>query len=166
MAPQTDQPPLVYDRVGQNRRRTWFLIALAFAVFVPSAMAAGYLLARLTILCAGALAGAQAMAACNQHMLGFTLVTTSGVAAVLGILFWAIASSPGSRLLVQAGARLAAPGEKRRPTLVGKSRDRRWIAAAQVVHRRFERAQCIRRRHQPGTRGPRGDHRSEEHTSE
>ena len=118
MAPQTDQPPLVYDRVGQNRRRTWILIALAFAVFVPSVMAAGYLLARLTILCAGALAGAQVMAACNQHMLGFTLVTTSGVAAVLGILFWAIASSPGSRLLVQAGARLAAPGESDVPHLL------------------------------------------------
>jgi hypothetical protein len=118
MAPQTGQPPLVYDRVGENRRRTWILIALSFAVLIPSVLVAGYLLARLLILLAAVLASefgresaAQAMAAWRQHMLGFTLVTASGVAAVLGILFWAIASSPSSRLLVQAGARTAGAGE-------------------------------------------------------
>lgn len=117
MAPGTGQPPLVYDRVGQNRRRTWILIALAFAVLVPSVLVAGYLLSRLLILLAAGLASefgrewaARVMAA-GYHTLGFALVTTSGVAAVLGMLFWAIASSPGSRLLVLAGARPAAGDE-------------------------------------------------------
>jgi heat shock protein HtpX len=94
------------------------LITLAFAVFVPSVLVAGYLLSRVLILLAAGLVsefgrnwGARVMAACYQHMLGFVLVTTAGISAVLGLLFWAIASSPGARLLVHAGARPADAGE-------------------------------------------------------
>src|SRR5579863_7941681 len=111
MAPLAGQPPLVYDRVGQNRRRTWILIILAFGVLLPSVAAAGYLLSRLAIVVASTLAGAigseysvRLMVEYHRHAIRFASVTTGGVSALLGLLFWAIASSPGSRLLVQAGA--------------------------------------------------------------
>jgi heat shock protein HtpX len=118
MAPQTSQPALVYDRVAQNRRRTWILITLALAVLAPSVVAAGYLLSHLLVFSATVLWGqlghqwtARAMGTYYQHALRFTVVTTGGISAVLGILFWAIASSPTAKLLVQAGARPPVDGE-------------------------------------------------------
>jgi len=113
-----NEPHLVYDRVGQNRRRTWILITFSFVVLVLSVPAVGYLVSRLVTAAAAALAdilergyGARIMLAYQLHILRFVAVTTTGVAALLAILFWAIASSPGARLLVLAGARPAMAGE-------------------------------------------------------
>ena len=118
MESQTNQPPLVYDRVGQNRRKTWLLVALAVVILIPSVVAAGYLLSRVVVLLASAVgeffghdAAALVAVPYHEHPLRFLTVTTGAVAAVLGILFWAIASSPNAGMLAQAGARPAAPDE-------------------------------------------------------
>ncbi|HLK62541.1 MAG TPA: M48 family metalloprotease [Bryobacteraceae bacterium] len=119
MAPSTSQPPLVYDRVGQNRRRTWLLITLSFAVLIPSVFGAGFVLARVATGLAAAFASifdpayaAGMMASFHQFTLRFACVATAGVTAALGVLFWAIATSPGARLLVQVGARPADSTER------------------------------------------------------
>jgi heat shock protein HtpX len=121
IAGEGGQPRLVYERVEQNRRKTRFLIALAVFVLLPCLFVTGYLISR-AIVTVGAFAAAEVMlhpkrelfrilGAYGSNTLPFTLVAAGALAAVQGILLWAVASSPGSKILAHAGARPPRPEE-------------------------------------------------------
>src|SRR5262245_5565147 len=143
---------LAYDRIAQNRRKTWLLVAVAVLALAPFVWAISYGVASFVAgrvvpsgrsarvvaareeallhkeLAAGGertewvaafeerIAEQRAQAAKQEAeyarlRLKLLPVAGLGLLAALGILFWGIASSPTSKLLMQAGARPAAQGE-------------------------------------------------------
>jgi len=148
-SPEVTQSVLVYNRIAQNRRKTWLLVAIAIASVVPFVAAVSYGAARVVLSRFGShhitarQEGQirrqieaypseyrdQALAAFDRRMRAerttrdqdetvdnqlrvFVLVLVSVLLmAVLGLVFWALGSSPTSKLLTMCGARPADAGE-------------------------------------------------------
>jgi heat shock protein HtpX len=109
MTPSAAEPVLVYNRIAQNRRKTVLLIAMAVASLAPFVLGVSYGTSVSIIhkLEGGRLARETDPAMLIQLMIIFSL----GQLGVLGLLFWAIASSPVAKVLAFAGARPAGPAE-------------------------------------------------------
>jgi heat shock protein HtpX len=108
-------PLLACDRVARNRRRTSLLVVAAVLALVPFVVAAGFGLAEAVLPAFRA-----EIAHYNDFRFKLTLVFAGGVSALLGILFWGLASSPTSRLLTMLGARPAGSESAEAARLVEK----------------------------------------------
>ena len=147
------QPVLVYDRIAQNRRRTWILVAFALAALAPFVLGISYsVAAALVVQVSPEARNARALIRRDEALLKHarasglergeyeaeieqglparrveaerleaenrTLrwklmpVLAGALLAAMGVLCWGIASSPTSRLLVQAGANPAGEAEE------------------------------------------------------
>ena len=109
MTPACTEPVLVYNRIAHNHRKTVLLVAMAVASIAPFVLFLSYGFA-LTVVYR--LAGGHGTHAVD-HTLMFRLmvVFALGLIGVLGLLFWAIASSPVAKVLAFAGARPAGPAD-------------------------------------------------------
>ena len=150
---QPDSPVLVYDRIANNRRKTWLLVACAVLALAPFVLGISYGFAAMVVAqispearsmratvrqerqwlksirqaeverteweadleqrLAAHVAEAERLEGENRSLrMKLMPVVAAALIAALGVLFWGIASSPTSRLLVQAGANPAGPGEE------------------------------------------------------
>jgi heat shock protein HtpX len=108
MTPATAEPVLVYRRIAQNHRKTVLLVAMAVASIAPFVLAFSYGFAlSIAYRLAGGHGAKVDIALETRLMLLFAL----GLIGVLGLLFWAIASSPVAKVLEFAGARPAGAAE-------------------------------------------------------
>src|SRR5450432_48989 len=145
-APAVTQSVLVYNRIANNRRKTWLLVAIAIASIVPFVASAGYGATRVVFsffvhrthlsavqqqrvldridrypaeyreqvradferrMAADRLVRGQQDAADYRLRVQVMVLVSAALLAVLGLLFWALASSPTSSLLTMCGARPA-----------------------------------------------------------
>jgi heat shock protein HtpX len=145
-APASTEPVLVYNRIANNRRKTWLLVAIAIASIVPFVASAGYGATRVVFsffvhrthlsaaqqqraidridrypaeyreqvraqfesrMAADGLVREKQEAEDNRLRIQIMLLVSAALLAVLGLLFWALASSPLSGLLTMCGARPA-----------------------------------------------------------
>jgi heat shock protein HtpX len=148
-APAITQSVLVYNRIANNRRKTWLLVAIAIASIVPFVAAAAfgatqvvfsYFVHRTHIsafspaqqeriqarideypaeyraqiradferrMAADRLVRYKEEAEDSRLRIQLMALASAALLAVLGILFWALASSPTSSLLTMCGARPA-----------------------------------------------------------
>lgn len=143
------QPVLVYNRIAQNRRKTWLLAALAVAAVVPFILGISFIVSVGVVsrvsphtrasrseirweeeyLRNAPEVSSDARAAFERRLekqrkalegqraadsvllIELMCVVSVGLVVIMGILFWGIASSPTSKLLVQAGAQPAGEQE-------------------------------------------------------
>ncbi|MBZ5624909.1 MAG: M48 family metalloprotease, partial [Acidobacteriia bacterium] len=145
MATTTTQPVLVYNRISQNRRKTWLLVVFAVLSIIPfiggiSFSAAAYTVSRfghhsisqsdeerlrqeywkeagpgyqaeMERQWEGIERLRQARAEDVRLLWRVMPVYALAITAVLGLLFWSLASSPTSQVLAMCGARPASPAE-------------------------------------------------------
>jgi len=149
VAAPPSQKVLVYNRIAQNRRKTWLLAALAIVAVIPFILGISFIVSvgvvthisphahssqseirweedylRNTPDISPEVRAAfqrrldkQRNALDGQHatdsglLVELLWVVSLGLVVILGILFWGIASSPTSKLLVQAGAQPAGERE-------------------------------------------------------
>ena len=105
MTPACTEPVLVYNRIAHNHRKTALLVAMAVASIAPFVLFLSYGFA-LTVVYR--LAGGHGTRAIDHALMGRLMVVFAlGLIGVLGLLFWAIASSPVAKVLAFAGARPA-----------------------------------------------------------
>jgi heat shock protein HtpX len=91
-----------YDRVARNRRRICLLAAVAVLALIPFVAAVSFGLTAAVLP-----AFRPEVAHYDDFRLKLTVVFAGAVTALLGVLFWGMASSPTSRLLMMLGARPA-----------------------------------------------------------